>query len=81
MTITIEDGRPSLRLKHFNADMTGWEEKDEVVTFAFEHAKPREVGFDGLTYRAVDEDSLTIVVQTEGEGRTVLECSRVEAGR
>jgi hypothetical protein len=77
MTITIEDGSPLLRLKHFNADMTGWETKDEVITFVTRYVKPDEVGFDGLTYRLTSKDSLTIVVHTEGHGETTLKCRRV----
>ena len=26
MTITMESGKPTMKLKHFNADLTGWEE-------------------------------------------------------
>ena len=57
-----EDGTLVLRLKHFNADLTGWEEKDGMLAFrlvamedcaAYFHAltlrcDPREDGTDGL---------------------------------
>ena len=33
MNLIEDDGSLLLRLKHFNADMTGWEDKDKFVSF------------------------------------------------
>jgi hypothetical protein len=78
MIITIENGAPILRLKHFNADMTGWETKDEVITFGSAKVEPNKVEFEGLTYSLVGEDALTIVVHTSGHGEATLKLHRVK---
>jgi hypothetical protein len=46
-----ENGSVSMRLKHFNADLTGWEEKDRVVTFRLVKLGVNEAYFGGLTFR------------------------------
>ena len=46
MVLSIIDSGPTLRLKHFNADMTGWEEKDKVITFAFKYLVWAYANFD-----------------------------------
>ncbi len=50
----------ALRLKHFNPDMTGWEEKDKFVTFRFIKKDGDRYYFQGLTYEKVGKDGLTI---------------------
>ena len=61
MQIAEEDGTLALRLKHFNPDLTGWEEKDDMVTFPLVRIEPGEAAyFRGLTYRLASEDLLTI---------------------
>lgn len=81
ITLTIEDGEPTMRLKHFNPDLTGWEERDEVVSFPFVSSAEDELKFDGLSYTLMGEDSLQIKVRiadTPGEERyEVITCSRV----
>ncbi len=49
--IVEEEGSLALRLKHFNADYTGWEEKDELKIFPLVALEDEAVYFDGLTYR------------------------------
>ena len=49
-----------LKLKHFNADLTGWEEKDRFVTFRLVRVTPEAVHFDGLTFRRDAPDRLSI---------------------
>ena len=81
MMISVVDGKPELRLKHFNADLTAWEEKDEYVTFPFSGVGDNEVQFDGLTYKR-EENGLTITVITgdaDGNSHTnVIECNKAE---
>jgi hypothetical protein len=48
-----------LRIKHFNPDGTGWEEKDKFVTFKLLRVKPNEALFSGLTFRR-EGDTLKI---------------------
>ncbi len=81
MVLTIDGGGPTLRLKHFNADMTGWEEKDKVITFAFQKMGDNEVQFEGMTYRSPSADSLEIEISTkdaDGEvSKQLIVCQRV----
>jgi len=51
-----EDGSLVLRLKHFNADLTGWEEKDDMVTFRLVDIEPCAAYFHALTLRCADAD-------------------------
>lgn len=63
-----------LRLKHFNADLTGWEEKDQAVEFPLVAIEDGALYFDGLTMRRVGEDGLesfVVIGEEDGEGRTV----------
>lgn len=55
-----QEGSIVLKLKHFNADLTGWEEKDRFVTFRLVRATPEAVHFDGLTFRRDAPDRLSI---------------------
>lgn len=80
MTFTVKDGRPALRLKHFNADLTGWEEKGEVISFEFSRLDEHFLEFDGLSYELTHSDSLTILVDTKdpaGQSQlSVIKCHR-----
>lgn len=53
-----EEGSVTMRLKHFNPDMKGWEEKDGFVTFKFVKADASTVWFEGLTYSRQKDGSL-----------------------
>ena len=52
-----EEGSLVLRLKHFNADLTGWEEKDDMVTFRLAAIESCAAYFHGLTLRCADPAS------------------------
>ena len=60
LTIVEQDGTLALKLKHFNADLTGWEEKDKFVTFRLARVTAEAVHFDGLTFRRDGPDRMTI---------------------
>jgi uncharacterized protein YijF (DUF1287 family) len=70
MTISEQDGTLVLRLKHFAADLTGWEEKDETVIFPLVAVTPSAVQFDGLTFRREGDGGLRVFVSTEGRDGT-----------
>ncbi len=59
----------TLRLKHFNPDMTGWEEKDDHVTFSLVKLGDREAYFGGLTYRSPSPDKLLVFLAMRRGGR------------
>lgn len=58
MTILEVDGSLQLRLKHINPDMTGWEEKNDFVTFRLVKQDDTGVWFDGLTFRRTGPDTM-----------------------
>lgn len=51
-----------LRLKHFNPDMTGWEEKAKFVEFPLVKLDGKTAWFGGLTYQLQDDGSLKAYV-------------------
>ncbi|MDJ0978374.1 MAG: DUF6265 family protein [Erythrobacter sp.] len=51
-----EEGTLVLRLKHFNADLTGWEEKEGMLTFRLVAIEPCAAFFYALTLRCADAD-------------------------
>jgi hypothetical protein len=50
-TIAPKGDSITMRLKHFNPDLTGWEEKDGFVEFPLVAIEKGAVYFDGLTYQ------------------------------
>ena len=66
-TLTEEDETVILHLKHFNADLTGWEEKDETVDFPLVALEEGQAFFDGLTYqrRGPDEIQVYLAMHTK----------------
>ena len=63
-----EEGSLLLKLKHFNADFSGWEEKDGFVSFPLVKLTEDAVYFSGLTYRRVGSDRLEVHVALERGG-------------
>lgn len=61
MYLMQENGTLALKLKHFNADLTGWEEKDDFLTFRLVALEECAAYFNALTLRCADKDK-------QGEG-------------
>jgi hypothetical protein len=62
-----------MRIKHFNPDLTGWEEKDDYITFPFIKADENNFEFDGLIFHKLSEKDMQITVtlgDKEGNTRT-----------
>ena len=62
------EGSLILRIKHFNPDFTGWEDKEVSVEFPLVAIEQSAAYFDGLTF-ARDGDVLHAAVVVEGRGR------------
>jgi len=60
--ITQEDSTLILRLKHFNANLKGWEEKNDVVEFRLVKIAKNKVYFDDLTFEKVSNQKMNIYV-------------------
>jgi hypothetical protein len=69
MTIAEENGTLVLKVKHFNPDMSGWEQPEETVDFPLVMVEKDAVHFEGLSYRLTGADSITIhLAMQTGEG-------------
>ena len=55
------------RVRHFNPDMTAWEDKDHFVKFALVEVDGDSWYFDGLTIRRTGPDSAEHVVRIKGK--------------
>lgn len=73
MYMSEEEGSLVLKLKHFNPDLTGWEEKDGMVRFRLLGIEPCAVYFTSLTYRCDGERGLLVAVRMKSEGPEVNE--------
>lgn len=70
MHLTRQDGSLVVKLKHFNPDLTGWEEKDGMVTFRLIAAEPCALYFNALTYRCDGEGGMVVAVRMKSSGPT-----------
>jgi len=67
----IQEGESfTLKLKHFNSDLSGWEEKDDWTTFRLVEVGENAVWFSGLTMiREGNEIKLFLALTENGERR------------
>jgi hypothetical protein len=77
MNLVETDGTIELRIKHFNADLTGWEEKDAFMTFRLARVTPDAIEFDGLTFRREGPDRMTIFLAMRRGGELTEEAFRM----
>lgn len=68
VTLVEEENSLTLRLKHFDADLTAWEEKEETVDFPFVKQSEGRFYFEGLTFAPHGDSTMTIYVAL-GDGR------------
>lgn len=68
MHIIEEGGSLVFKLKHFNPDLTGWEDKDGMVTFRLLSAEFCAAYFSGLTLRCEGPDKLVVAVRMKSDG-------------
>lgn len=71
MDISTVNDTIRLRLKHFNPDMTGWEEKDKYITFTLLSVEPNKAMFKGLTYELVDPNYLKVSLKLKQKDGSV----------
>ena len=64
-TITEENESLILRLKHFHANLVGWEEKDETVDFPLVNVEQNKAYFDGMTFEKVSAKEMNVYVVIE----------------
>ena len=73
LTFAEHEGSLLLKLKHFNPDLTGWDEKADVVKFRLLKTSRDTIHFDGLTFKRGGNDRLEIFLairnRTDGSVR------------
>jgi hypothetical protein len=67
MNMVEEDGELALKLKHFNRDLSAWEEKENWTTFKFIKSEGQTAYFSGITFhRDGDELILRLALTNDG---------------
>lgn len=61
------DGKPAMRLKHFDTNLIGWEEGPEYVDFPVTALTPNTVTFEGLIYDYDSAGTLTVTLDVHTE--------------
>ncbi len=71
LLLTVEDGSLSLKVKHFSADFSAWEERDEYVDFRLVAKSEDALHFRGLSfYRRGDDQIDGYIVMRNDDGIT-----------
>ena len=71
VTLAEEGGTVVMRLKHFNADLTGWEEKDKVLSFPLTKRDAARLQFGGILFERSGEHEMTVTVSIRQRDGTV----------
>ena len=62
-----------LKLKHFNPDMTGWEEKQDFIDFKFVNSEKNKLVLEGLIYELSDKGTLKISLEMKQGDKVSIE--------
>lgn len=62
ITLAPEDGVLVMKLKHFDADLRGWEEPTRSVRFPLLRVEEDALYFDGITYERLGPDRRRVTV-------------------
>jgi hypothetical protein len=69
LLLTVDDGTLSLKVKHFNADFTAWEDKEDFVNFRLVKKGPGELHFGGISFYRRNSDAIDgYIVMRNAEG-------------
>lgn len=58
LLLAEEEGSLVLKVKHFHADFTAWEDKDDYVTFRLVSISPDAAHFSGLSFYRKGDDEI-----------------------
>lgn len=58
-----------IKLKHFEPDMKGWEEKEDFVHFELIEATPDKLSFKGLTFERKSSTEMEIALRMKRNGK------------
>lgn len=62
-----------MRVKHFNYEFRGWEEKDKYITFPLVKIDKNRAYFDGVTMEKIGENRLNVYMSIKFKDGTVKE--------
>jgi Domain of unknown function (DUF6265) len=71
MLLEEHQGGLRLRVKHFNPDMTGWEEKDASVDFSYVSSGEGRITFSALDIQRIDPNTMVMHLRLRGAGGVV----------
>lgn len=81
MLVQEEQGSLVMKVKHFSADFSAWEEKSEYVAFPLVKIAPGELHFAGLSFLRNGSDNVTVYLAMDtkqGTREERLDYQRVE---
>jgi hypothetical protein len=58
LLLTEEEGTLNLKVKHFNADFSAWEDKKDHVTFRFIKADEDALHFSGISFYRINDNEM-----------------------
>lgn len=68
LLLNVEEGTLSLKVKHFNADFSAWEEKPDYVNFRLVKKEDDALHFGGISFYKRGDDSIDgYIVMRNGE--------------
>ena len=73
LTFLEREGTVVLRLKHFNADLTGWEEKAQVLEFPLVELTPTKAVFNAMTFSHEQKDAFRVALRMKDKAGRVRE--------
>ncbi len=73
LAVGMFDGRLAMRLKHFNADVTGWEQPEKFVEFKHTKTDGNVIEFEGLRFVRDGNDKVTIFLKLRSKDGSVRE--------
>lgn len=68
LLLTVDEGTLSLKVKHFSADFTAWEEKGDYVNFRLVKKEKDALHFGGISFYRRDDNNIDgYIVMKNGE--------------
>lgn len=68
MLLVEEEGSLSLKVKHFNSDLTAWEEKEDYVRFRLVKIHDDAIHFSGLSFYRISENEIHAYIAMHHDG-------------
>ena len=70
LVLVEEEGTLNLKVKHFNADFTAWETKEDYVNFRFIKADEDAIHFSGISFYRITDNELHVYLALHNEEKT-----------